>query len=51
MSSEQNKATVRRIFEDGINKSDSRVYFDLLSPSYVNHDLYYSCSWRLARRR
>ena len=39
MSTEQNKAIVRRVFEEGINKSDTRVLFDVISPTYVNHDM------------
>jgi predicted ester cyclase len=39
MSSEQNKAMVRRVFEEGINKSDLGVLREILAPNYVNHNL------------
>ena len=39
MSAEQNKALVRRIFEEGINQNKQGVFDELIGPSYVNHDL------------
>jgi predicted SnoaL-like aldol condensation-catalyzing enzyme len=38
MSSEQNKALVRRIFEEGINQNKPGVFDELIAPSYVNYD-------------
>jgi predicted ester cyclase len=39
MSTEQNKANVRRIFEEGINKQDLGVLREVISPTYVNHNM------------
>ena len=39
MSSEQNKAIVRRVFEDGINKADLGALREVISPTYVNHSM------------
>jgi predicted ester cyclase len=39
MSTQENKALVRRIFEEGINQNQSSVFDDLIAPSYVNYDL------------
>jgi len=39
MSTEQNKASVRRIFEEGLNQNKPGVFDELIAPSYVNHDL------------
>ena len=39
MSAEQNKALVRRIFEEGLNQNKPGVFDELIAPSYVNHDL------------
>ena len=39
MSTEQNKALVRRIFEEGLNQNKPAVFDELIAPSYVNHDL------------
>ena len=36
---EQNKALVRRIFEEGINQNKQGVFEELIAPSYVNHDV------------
>jgi hypothetical protein len=38
MSTQENKALVRRIFEEGINQNQSSVFDDLIAPSYVNYD-------------
>ena len=39
MSTEQNKALVRRIFEEGLNQNKPDVFDELIAPSYVNHDV------------
>ena len=36
---EQNKALVRRIFEEGLNQNKPVVFDELIAPSYVNYDL------------
>ncbi len=38
MSIEQNKALIRRVFEEGINKNDVGALAELIAPNYVNHD-------------
>ena len=38
MSAQENKALVRRIFEEGINQNQPNVFNELIDPSYVNHD-------------
>ena len=38
MSAEQNKATVRRIFDEIVNKGNLSVADELLAADYVNHD-------------
>jgi predicted ester cyclase len=38
MSSEQNKALVRRIFEEGINQNKPEVFDELIAPNYVNYN-------------
>ena len=37
MSSEQNKAIIRRFVEEGINQSNESVFLDLLLPDVVDH--------------
>jgi predicted ester cyclase len=37
MSSEQNKAIIRRFVEEGINQSNESVFLDLLIPDVVDH--------------
>jgi predicted ester cyclase len=39
MSTEENKALVRRFFEDGWNKQNLALVDELLSADYVDHDL------------
>jgi steroid delta-isomerase-like uncharacterized protein len=39
MSAEQNKALVRRVFEESINKHNLNVFDELLAPNYVNHNM------------
>ena len=39
MSTQENKALVRRIFEEGINQNQTSVFDELIAPTYVNHDL------------
>lgn len=39
MSTETNKAVVRRIFEEGFNQNKPSVWDELIAPTYVNHDL------------
>jgi len=36
---ESNKATLRRVFEQGLNDNDEAVFDEVVAPSYVNHDL------------
>jgi predicted ester cyclase len=36
---EQNKALVRRIFEEGINQNKQGVFDELIALNYVNHDI------------
>jgi predicted ester cyclase len=38
MSTEANKALVYRLFEEGLNKNNSRVIDELVGPNYVNHN-------------
>ena len=37
MSTEENKAITRRFVEEGINRSNERVFLDLLDPDVVDH--------------
>src|SRR5262245_57665392 len=37
MSTEANKAIVRRLVEEGINQSNESLFLDLLSPDVVDH--------------
>jgi steroid delta-isomerase-like uncharacterized protein len=39
MSAEQNKALVRRGFEEGMNQHNLNVFDELLAPNYVNHNM------------
>jgi len=39
MSSEQNKAILRRTFGEGTSQGDLSVFDELLAPNYVNHSL------------
>lgn len=39
MGSEMNKALVRRVFAEGANQQRLEVFDELLSPSYVNHNM------------
>jgi predicted ester cyclase len=38
MSTEQNKALVRRIFEEGLNQNKPGVFDELLAPNFVIYD-------------
>jgi predicted ester cyclase len=38
MSTAENKAVIRRGFEEGINQRNPQVYDDVIAPTYVNHD-------------
>jgi predicted ester cyclase len=38
MTTEENKALTRRIFEEGINQNKPGVFDELIAPSFVNHD-------------
>src|SRR5712692_4883136 len=38
MSTEQNKATIHRLFEDGLNKNNLHVLDEIIAPNFVNHD-------------
>ena len=37
MRTDENKARIIRIFEEGINHDDQTVFDELISPAYVNH--------------
>jgi predicted ester cyclase len=39
MSTEENKARVRRVFEEGINQKQLDVFDELLAPNYVNYNM------------
>jgi predicted ester cyclase len=39
MSVEQNKANVRRGFEEGINQNELHVFEELIGATYVNHSM------------
>jgi steroid delta-isomerase-like uncharacterized protein len=39
MSTEQNKALIRRGFEDAINTGKLELLADIVGPTYVNHDM------------
>lgn len=39
MSVEENKALIRRGFEEGINGGNDAVFDEVISPDYVNHDM------------
>lgn len=39
MSAEQNKALIRRGFEEGMNQHNLSVFDGLLAPNYVNHNM------------
>ncbi|MBI1876935.1 MAG: ester cyclase, partial [Chloroflexi bacterium] len=39
MSAEQNKALIRRFFEEGINQNKPSVFDETLAPNYVNHNM------------
>lgn len=39
MSTEGNKAAVRRVFEEGINRGETAAIDELIGPAYVNHNL------------
>jgi len=39
MSTEENKAHVRRGFEEGMNQKKLDVFDELLAPNYVNHNM------------
>jgi steroid delta-isomerase-like uncharacterized protein len=38
MSTEHNKALVRRVFEEGMNPNKPGVYDEVIAADYVNHD-------------
>ena len=38
MSAQENKALVRRIFEEGINQNNPSVFDELIAPTYVNYN-------------
>ena len=37
MSTEQNKALLHRIFEEGMNQNNTAVFDELVAPNYVNY--------------
>jgi steroid delta-isomerase-like uncharacterized protein len=39
MSTEANKALVRRMFEEGMNANNPSVFDEVIGASYVNHDM------------
>ena len=39
MSVEQNKANIRRGFEEGINQNKLQLFEEVLAPTYVNHSM------------
>jgi steroid delta-isomerase-like uncharacterized protein len=39
MSFEENKALVRRVFEEGINRKNLAVFEAVIGPTYINHDM------------
>jgi predicted ester cyclase len=39
MSTEQNKALVRRVFEEGINQGKVDVFDEIIAPAYVNYNM------------
>ncbi len=39
MSTEKNKATIHRVFEDAINQNKMSAVDEIIAPNYVNHDL------------
>ncbi|MBK8905383.1 MAG: ester cyclase [Anaerolineaceae bacterium] len=39
MSTETNKAVIRRGFEEGINQQNPAVYDEIIAANYVNHNL------------
>jgi predicted ester cyclase len=38
MSTEQNKALVRRVFEEGVNQNKPNVFNELIAPDFVSSD-------------
>jgi predicted ester cyclase len=38
MSSEENRALTRRLFEKGINQNNPSVFDELIAPDFVNYD-------------
>lgn len=55
MSTETNKATVRRLVEEGINQANEEVFLSLLSPDAVDHSAQPAtpqgrASWNLGRK-
>ena len=38
MSTEQNKALVHRLFEEGVNQNKMSAADEIIAPNYVNHD-------------
>jgi steroid delta-isomerase-like uncharacterized protein len=39
MSAEENKAIIRRVFEEGLNQRRLDLFDALLAPTYVNHNM------------
>jgi predicted ester cyclase len=39
MSTEQNKAMIRRGFEEGINQNKLHLFEEVMAPTYVNHSM------------
>jgi predicted ester cyclase len=38
MSAEQNKALIRRLFDEGLNQNKPKVFDELIAPNFVVHD-------------
>lgn len=39
MGASENKALVRRLFEEGMNERRSEIFAECVAPNFVNHDL------------
>jgi steroid delta-isomerase-like uncharacterized protein len=39
MSTEQNKALIQRVFEEGINQGALEIFDEIIAPAYVNYNM------------
>jgi hypothetical protein len=39
MSTQENKTTIRRGFEEGINQRNMQAFDETIGPTYINHDM------------